>query len=284
MFLLVVPLLLCILYIILLNRDIRQLRRTLQMIERKRTNLRLTTTTSNKELRELAVAVNEMLEENQSRVRESERSSRELRQGITNFSHDLRTPLTSALGYLQLLQSNPLSEGKRQDYVKIVQNRLTSLNGLMKDLFDYTQLVEERVTPKLETINLTSLLQNQIANFYGEFQDKDLRVKLDEVTTIGDVQMMERILQNLLKNMVLHGAEVFEIKLEPGKMVFANSIPTGANLEIERLFERFYTTDSARTGKGTGLGLPIVRELAGLQGKRVDAKLVGERLIVEVSI
>lgn len=273
-----------LIYIVLLRKDIRHLNRQLHKISTEKTNLRLTTESGDKEVKALAVSINGLLKSSQQRVRESEQANRELRQGITNVSHDLRTPLTSALGFLQLLETGTLPEDKQKAYVEIIKSRLLALNGLMKDLFHYTQLLEDKVAPKLEQFNLSELLQNQIAHYYGDFQNIGLTPTINipeqAVFTIGDVQMMERVLANLLKNVVSHGTGFCEIQLEPGKLVLINGVKNP--LDTDRLFERFYTTDSARSGGGTGLGLPIVKELLGMMGKTVEAKLRENRLSITV--
>ena len=119
-----VALIVCAALIFLLKRDIRQLNHTLRIIEKSDTNMQATTQTFDKNIIELCNTINDILEKQKKIIAASEKSNREFRQAITNISHDLRTPLTSAIGYIQMIKSGGMPDDKKREYLDIIEHRL----------------------------------------------------------------------------------------------------------------------------------------------------------------
>ena len=122
-------LIICAALILLLKRDIYRLNQTLKMIGKSDTNMRATTETFDTNISELCGTINDILDKQKKVVMLSEKSNREFRQAITNISHDLRTPLTSAIGYIQMIKSGNIPDDKKQEYLDIIANRLKSLSS-----------------------------------------------------------------------------------------------------------------------------------------------------------
>ena len=132
-------LIVCAALVVLLKRDIRLLNHTLRTIEKSDTNMRATTETFDKDISELCNTINDILDKQKQVIISSDKSNREFRQAITNISHDLRTPLTSAIGYIQMIKSGNTPDDKKREYLDVIENRLKSLANLMNSLFEYTQ-------------------------------------------------------------------------------------------------------------------------------------------------
>lgn len=280
-------------YIIRLKRDIASLKRMLQTIKNSDTNMQLTTTTFDKNICQLAIEVNQVIEKQQKLMIETERSNREFRQGISNVSHDLRTPLTSAAGYIQMIIAGKVDEDKKQEYLHIVENRLHSLTTLMKELFEYTQIIEGQLTVNIEKVNICNLLRDKLSVFYEEFTKKGFEIKIDipdtPIYVMGDGHLLQRACQNVIQNALNHGQKSFELKVSDEKpenkavITFANEV-SEEDIQVERLFERFYTSDASRTSRNTGLGLSIVKELVEHMGGSIVAEQKKEVLIFKIEL
>jgi len=275
-------------YIFLMRRDLKQINQQLDLIKESDNNIRLTTTTFNKEVVTLASAVNEILNKQRDLIMTNERTNQEFKQGLTNISHDLRTPLTSVIGYTQMLQAGELDGEKEAEYLRIIENRLLSLTGLMKELFDYTKIMEGKIKIDLQKINLSNLLRDQLMIFYDQLTAQNFQVSIqlpdEDIFIISDLTILERSFQNLLKNVIAHGKDHFDLRLTPDKIVFTNKVTNLEGLDLERIFERFYTTDAFRNSKRTGLGLPITQKLLEQTGNTLKVNLEGDKLSFMIAI
>ena len=264
-----------------IKNDIKQLNKQLETIIKSDTNMRLTTETFDKDITELCNNVNAVLDERRRVAVESERSNTELKRAITNISHDLRTPLTSAIGYLQMAK-----ESGDLQHLNIIEERLKSLTTLMNALFEYTKIIEGRVEYNSEKLNLCNILRDILSQFYGDFTAKGFEVKIDipdePIYAICDKSAVERVVQNLVKNALKHGFGQFELTANTHELMFCNRVKDIVHLDVDKMFERFYTADLSRSSGNTGLGLAIARELAVGMGWRIMAETEGEVLVVRV--
>jgi len=289
LFLLAIGLIWSLVYVLRLKKDIRRIRGSLGKIKEMDTNMRLTTSTFDKDVTDLAREVNDVLENQAIILLESERVNREFRQGITNISHDLRTPLTSASGYVGLIKSGKISDEKKLEYLDVVEGRLNALARLMEELFDYVQIIEGNIKLELTTVSLSSLVREELVSFYDALKQGGFEVVADipekEVQLIADSVHLRRIVQNLMGNVVKHGIDYFEIKISPaGVLTFINQVTDAKGIEVDRMFERFYTSDASRASQKTGLGLAITRALVEQMGGKIHGWLEGDRMYVEVKM
>ena len=276
-----------IVYVLRLKRDVRSIKGSLQKIKEMDTNMRLTTSTFDKEVMGLAQEMNEILDRQKEVRMESERVNREFRQGVTNISHDLRTPLTSASGYIGLIRSDKISDEKKLEYLEVVEGRLISLANLMSELFEYTQIVEGKIKLDLELVDACDLVREEIASFYDALVEGDLDVTVDipetAVHLIIDRARLQRVVQNLMANVVKHGNDFLIVKVSPnGILTFANKVADLKGLDVDRMFERFYTSDVSRNSQKTGLGLAITKALVEQMGGKVVASLEDDLLTIDV--
>jgi len=277
-------------YSFMLKKDIGELDKTLSQICKSNTNLQLTTSTFDKNISKLAGAVNDILEKQKAIRRKSEKANDELRQAITNISHDLRTPLTSVMGYIQMMGSDKTPENKKVEYLCIIESRLKVLSALMDELFEFTQIVEGHTALHMGKVNICNPMMDVISTFYDDFIAKQIVPQIDipgnAVYAYCDVNALKRIAQNLLRNVLVHGDGNFRISIQADEpaIVFENSAADADNLDAERLFERFYTSDASRTRKHTGLGLAITKELTERMDGEITVQIKGKILLIKIRL
>ncbi len=235
----------------------------------------------NRSAEALLEQVNRLLElrrQDQSVWREREQS---LRRQIANVSHDLRTPLTSILGYLQLLEDENLGEEERREYLAVVESRAKALQSLITGFYDLSRLEGGEFPLNREPVNLYASLSGLLAAFYGDFTEKgfDMTVELEEhlPPVLADSGGVLRVFTNLIRNALDHGRGKMTVKLyrdgDEVVSLFANDTDELTEEDLPHIFDRFFTSDKMRTGRNTGLGLAIVKALAEQMGCRVEADL-----------
>ncbi|MDR0294478.1 MAG: HAMP domain-containing histidine kinase [Oscillospiraceae bacterium] len=269
-----------------LKRELRRLRRRLDEIIKTDTNARLTTVTSDKDVAALAAGINAMLERNRRGLFEKARAEAALKRAVTNISHDLRTPLTSALGYLQMLEAPGLDGETRARYLQTVRGRLEALSALMNSLFEFARVIEDNTAFDVRKINICNILRDAFSESYAELEKKGFTVDADipdaPVLCLCDEDALRRVLQNLIKNVTVHGREYLRVRVNGGVIEIANKADGLDELDTGRIFERFYTADASRTSKNTGLGLAIAKELTERTGGHIAADVEGDMLVIRI--
>lgn len=270
-----------------LKRNIRKLTKDCNQIKDMDTNTFLVSESADKDITELISVINELLKVKKEAEINNARNSKELKQAITNVSHDLRTPLTSAIGYLQMAEDEMLPPNKRQEFLVVIELKLKSLSHLLDELFTFTKVIEGKTEIQMKRINIANLLRDSVAEFYNDFIEKnmvpDIRIPDVPIYILGDEAACRRVIQNLIQNVLKHGNEYFELTLRTdGSIVMKNNVENMGNVDISRVFERFYTVENSRTGRSTGLGLAIARELMGLMGGELEAFLSDGQIVFEV--
>ena len=263
------------------RRALRSAAEQLKELERTGSSARLRLAVPNRAAEELLQEVNALLEArrmDQAAWREQEKS---LRRQISNVSHDLRTPLTSILGYLQLLEDPALPEEERREYLSIIENRSKALQSLITSFYELSRLEGGEYPLEQVPVNLHASLSGLLAAFYNDFMDKgfDMTVELEEglPPVLADEGAVLRIFTNLIRNALDHGQGRMEVRLyQDGEQVvslFRNETADLTKEDVPHVFDRFFTSDKMRTGRNTGLGLAIVKALAERMGCRVTAEL-----------
>lgn len=263
------------------HRALRSAAEQLKELERTGSSARLRLAVPNRAAEELLQEVNALLEArrtDQAAWREQEKS---LRRQISNVSHDLRTPLTSILGYLQLLEDPALPEEERREYLTIIENRSKALQSLITSFYELSRLEGGEYPLEQVPVNLHASLSGLLASFYNDFMDKgfDMTVELEEglPPVLADEGAVLRVFTNLIRNALDHGQGRMEVRLyREGEQVvslFRNETADLTAEDVPHVFDRFFTSDKMRTGRNTGLGLAIVKALAERMGCRVTAEL-----------
>jgi signal transduction histidine kinase len=235
------------------------------------------------EFAQLAASLNIMADDIQTLIakeRATEQSKNEL---ITNVAHDLRTPLTSILGYLELLEGKPdLDAETRQHYVGIACKKARQLQQLIEELFGFTKLSYGRLAVSIDRVDIVKLLEQLIDEFYPVFENNGMEcsftTQVRSLMMNGDGKLLARLFDNLLNNAVKYGREgkVILVKLTCEEPVITITVTNFGYVipeeEIPLLFNKFYRVEQSRSSStgGTGLGLAIVKNIAELHGGTVE--------------
>lgn len=275
--LLSISVLILFLYIIFILKQLKSISKQLdkRLIENTRQPLNIEL--FNKTITNLSKNINRCLKLEEKRRLESINDQKQFKELISNISHDLRTPLTSIKGYQQLLEKTPLDKHQVQ-LLKTSQKSTDELGLLIENFFEYSYLVTAKTEPNLEKININNLIVECVLSYIAIFEEKNLNVNIKEtppVFVLGDKNMLIRIIENLLNNCAKHSLGDIDIKIEflqNAKITFTNPINQDTNINVDKLFHRFYTSDSTRN-KSTGLGLSIVEFLVKQMDGNVGAYL-----------
>lgn len=249
-------------YLFFLFREFKKINRELSILEEGSSNLILTTSISNQTMKKMINKINHIYEKYRKQSIMIAKQDDYFRKSIINVSHDLRTPLTASLGYVHMLEEEALEEEKKAEYLGIIETRLNHLNDLIDQFFE---LSKGMVNPSVEfeVIKPVMILYEVASLYYEEFQDRriDFQIENEQITLFLNSLMLERIYMNLFDNFIRYGGDYLRIsaKEENGlTLIFENHLNT--DIDFERIFERFYTSDISRSNGGTGLGLAIVKE------------------------
>jgi signal transduction histidine kinase len=277
----------CLLRLIFLKSELRQLNLRLGKIINTDTNALLKVKSLDKDIAVFAETINATLERNRRDYFEKVCTEADLKRAITNISHDLRTPLTSALGYIQMLKSARGDEETRNQYLEIIQERLETLTMLLNGLFEFACVIEGDSILNLQKVNAYNAVCEVLSASYTELEDKGFKVDVDipdrPVMYICDASTFGRILQNLIENAYVHGREYLGVRFEGDAMEITNKVDRPCEIDTARLFERFYTLDASRSNKRTGLGLAIVKELVQQMDGTISARIEGNMLVIQVT-
>lgn len=242
-------------------------------------NLRLTVRMSGAAPRRLCRAVNERLESGRQLHQETLRGERELKYTMACISHDIRTPLAGAMGYLQLLDGEP---DHREEYLDIVKKRLSELETLLDELFLYTRLLNGSLPLECGEMGALPPLWEALAEFYPQLEAAGVQPELsfdrEDVRVWASRPALERVYRNLITNALRHGGGGLAVSVGDGEICFSNPLGPGPEPDADHLFDRFYQSSPARGKGGAGLGLAIVRELMEQMGGQVSAQIVDGKL------
>lgn len=242
----------------------------------------------NHELNQLTANINKCLKTEETLRLDSAREEKKFKELIADISHDLRTPLTAIKGYQQLMENSVLT-ADQQRKLQIARKHADELGQLIEHFFEYSYLLNAEPKLNLERINLTNFVAECIADSVSSFEKRGLRVQFAQaspVFVLVDQEMTARIVQNLIRNYVVHSASdvLVQISVSENAIIsFKNLVENALEIDVKRLFDRFYTRDKARS-KTTGLGLSIVKLLAEQMGGAVSASLQGNELTIQVEL
>lgn len=236
------------------------------------TNGLITVDTRNPEIRKLARELNEELKTLKEQRRNYQNGDRELKEAVTNISHDLRTPLTAISGYLELLEEEEKSETVEQ-YLSFISGRTEAMKQLTEELFRYT-VVLSAGPPELSEIDLREVLEASLLSFYGALTERkitpEIHLPKEPVLRKGNREVMSRVFGNILSNVLKYSDGDLKVELkENGELTFSNHARDLDEVQVGKLFDRFFTVETARGS--TGLGLSIARTLMEQMGGKIVA-------------
>lgn len=250
---------------------------------REDTNTLIDISSRDRKMRELAEAVNRELKLLRKQRQQFVNGDRELKEAVAGVSHDLRTPLTAIYGYLDLLEREELSDDAAR-YVARIRGRAEALRELMEELFRYSVVAS---TPEVspEPVNLCRVLEESLLSFYGSFTgqgiEPEVTIPEEEIRRNLDPTALTRIFGNIIGNAIKYSDGDFAVTLtSDGTVTFANTAAALSSVDVGKLFDRFFTVDSAR--KSTGLGLSIAKLLTERMHGTIGAEYTEGRLVITV--
>lgn len=266
---------------IMLKREIKNVTNQMKMLD---------LSLIDSDLEQLAGVLNQYNEKQRYNVACALQHEERLKESVANVSHDLRTPLTVILGHLQLLQRLDLTD-EQAKRVNIVLNKADRMNTLVKNFYEISILDSDQACSQKEKLNLCNMLMDLITDNAPVLDSKNIQPEIIlpdySVFIISDRSIVDRIFQNLFTNAIRYSAGFIRISLsqtDKDGIVFCieNTVHNVKELDEKRMFERFYTGDTSRNSKGTGLGLAVVKLLADKLGCRISAELHSNILEIKV--
>lgn len=287
----VIGLVLCTLRLSLYRRNVKKLNQQLHhIIENFGTNEQLKPTLTNDELEAFTKNINRLITLYKQEQQQSKKQNIDLKQEITNISHDFRTPLTSIKGFSDLLQDSTLSEDERQEYLAVIQQKVDALTMVTDIFYEISQIESADYILTPERLMLEPLLLEALMPFYHDFEEKQLEVTIKEehlrMPIMLDARSTKRIIFNLVQNGLRYAESFFTIEVfREGEYLILQTTNDAADLKLQnlqRIFERTYTLDQSREKGQTGLGLYIVKQLAEKQGGKVTASYEEDSFKIQV--
>jgi hypothetical protein len=271
--------------IYLLHRDMDALSADLRELLSTDTNTLLSVSSNDRQFWKLVAALNRELRLLRQQRQRYVSGDRELKEAVTNISHDLRTPLTAICGYLDLLEREEKSESVER-YLSQIENRMEALKSLTEELFRYSVVTSTREL-KMERLDMVRVLEESLLSFYGVMQENGIQpvISLPEKAVYRklDAGALSRIFSNIISNALKYSDGDFSVTMqEDGSVTFTNRAKGLNAVTVGRLFDRFYTVEASRNS--TGLGLSIAKLLTERMGGSIEAIYQSEQLHILVKL
>lgn len=240
---------------------------------------------SNRDIEELAYAINQKDNLHKKLQVQIKQEEEQLKQSISNISHDLRTPLTSIQGYLTLLQECEDKQEQGQ-CIKIIKAKTDYLTDLVQEFYDLSVIENEQVDVECERVDINRIVTDCLIEKYYEFGEIQPTIQTENtpVWIYGNNLICKRIIENLIVNALRYSDNYIEVSInQKGVFTIKNSTKSLDDIDVNLLFNKFYTVDKSRTKGSSGLGLYIVKELL----KKIDGKIENvsyEKNILSISI
>lgn len=272
--------------ILLLKKSAREIKNGFEEKMNTDTNTLIVVSSGDKDMRKLADSVNSELRVLRDKRNRFQAGDTELKNAVTNISHDLRTPLTAICGYLDLLEEEEKSENAER-YIEIIRNRADMMTELTEELFRYSVIMSSENNAVKQPVIINSVLEESVASFYTALRERNITPNIHmpekRIERSLDRSALSRVFSNLLNNAVKYSDGDLDITLsETGEITFSNTASGLNEVQVGRLFDRFYTVETAR--KSTGLGLAIARTLVEQMGGNIKAEYENERLKICVCL
>ena len=272
------------------KRQVKDICRQLRFLQECDSNMLITTEMKKGHIEELAELLNTLLKERKKERADYQKKEQMIADIYTNLSHDIRTPLTSLDGYFQLLEETQ-EENDRKRYIQIIQERIESLKEMLEELFTYTKLQNGTYELKLEPQNVGQILKETVFSYYDDWAEQGIspqfEITEEPVWIRGNKQALRRTIQNIIKNGLDHGNKEIRIQLSRNEkqmeLVFQNKIEPGEQIDISRVFERFYKADKARSKSSTGLGLSIAKGFVQKMHGEIAAEIKEDWFCIKIS-
>lgn len=260
------------------RHQIKNVKSQISFLNQHETNMLITSDQKSGCIAELTDELNTLIEQTAALRKEIADNESHLKDTIINLSHDIRTPLTSMDGYFQLLlkSDDPV---ERQQYAAVISDRLSSLKEMLDELFTYAKLTNRAYEVELSPCTVNEILLSVLFSFYKDIKQRGIEplvnVPEQDIFIQGNEPALRRIFQNILKNCIEHGNNQLSVRLinssDMVQIYFENDYQMQEPIDANKVFDRFYKADGARSKTSTGLGLSIAKELV----ERLNGSITG---------
>ena len=272
-----------------MKMELRRIKKELALVLSRKTNGLIHTEFTSKEIHDLVECINTHLTEIKSKESKLERKNANFVKMIRNISHDLRTPLTSSLGYVSLMLESDITEQEKIKNLKIVEERLKRLSELIDSFFEFSKILSNDQIIELDEINLVAVIEKAISNHYEDFSKDnrmiDFKTNKRKIKIKSNEVMLVRVFDNLIRNAYKHSNGNLDIEInqtnDKVKIKFINDLLYN-DLDVDRIFDEFYTVDISRTKGNTGLGLAIAKEFVEQLKGKIKADKKNNKLIITI--
>ncbi|MGG0720223.1 HAMP domain-containing sensor histidine kinase [Robertmurraya massiliosenegalensis] len=274
-----------------MKREIRNLKQEIKSIPTRASfGGRLSLNFREKALLDLVDELNQMIDEFEDKNLQAKQMEENVKLSIAGLSHDLRTPLTSINGYVQLLNGNT-DDAKRAHYVSIIEESVQRLIEMTEHFYDLARMETNQKEMALSSISLSKLVEEIFLSFYEQLEEKKIELQFPEQTNenqiIADKLMLTRVIQNIVQNILRYAKSnaIISYENEEDFLVFSirNDVKPDSKMAVEKVFTRFYTEVTSRTNtEASGLGLYLSKKLVEKMNGRMDAKLLDNWFVLTI--
>lgn len=278
-------------HLLFIKKELKNILNQLKNYNIRKTEKKIDITLLDKDIEKMTIEINNLIDLHALSNIEKKSAERELKQAIANISHDLRTPLTSILGYIQLIEKPEVTDEERKEYLAIAKDRAKRLQILLNDFFELSVIESVDHSLKLGKLGLNSIVEEIVINLYDKFNEQQIvpsiKIPQEQMNIIGDESAIKRVIENLVINAIRYSDGNVSITLERNNtkinLTISNDVKDITEKDVELFFNRFYTADQTRSGKGTGLGLSIAKALMDKMNGKLSAELKYSWLYVKCS-
>ena len=278
-------------HLLFIKKELKNILNQLKNYNIRKTEKKIDITLLDKDIEKMTIEINNLIDLHALSNIEKKSAERELKQAIANISHDLRTPLTSILGYIQLIEKPEVTDEERKEYLAIAKDRAKRLQILLNDFFELSVIESVDHSLKLGKLGLNSIVEEIVINLYDKFNEQQIvpsiKIPQEQMNIIGDESAIKRVIENLVINAIRYSDGTVSITLERNNtkinLTISNDVKDITEKDVELFFNRFYTADQTRSGKGTGLGLSIAKALMDKMNGKLSAELKDSWLYVKCS-
>lgn len=267
-----------------LKKSIVEIECDVKSIINSDTNKLIGISSNDKDIKRLANVLNFQLRILRKQKQQFSQGDYELKQSMTNAAHDIRTPLTTISGYIELLEQEVKTD-KEKRYINIMKERISSLKSISEELFIYSIANSEKNNLIKEEINVNNVLEETIADFYPKLTESnitpEIKISKMEIIRMLDRSALVRVFSNLMSNAIKYNNGNIKISLlDSGEIIFSNNTTGLDHVQVAQLFNRFYTVKLEK--RSTGVGLAISKELVEEMGGEIKANYDRNKLSIHV--
>lgn len=275
----------CLIFIVKfysIKYTLKEIEKSINYILEEDTNNIITISSSDKDIKNLTINLNNNLLELRKQKLQYQNGNREIKKVITNISHDLRTPLTSLTGYIDLIGQEKLSHNQKL-YLNIVQNKTNDLINLTKQLFEFSKVIDLDIKLEKENCCINEILEETLVSFYNIFKEKNIIPSISICSkkiykNINKISLI-RIFENILSNVSKYSNGDFKVELnESGIIIFSNTAKLLDSTSVQKIFDRYFSVENAKDSNG--IGLSIAKQLVKLNDGEIYAKYIKDTLFI----